>query len=160
MTPADHHDHLDEHNEDVAHEHSDINIRTVLLAAAALAGVTAIVMVAMWGLFTVFQHQAAANDPQLSPLAVPAGQLPPEPRLQTNEPLGLKTLRDTEATTLDAYGWVDEKSGVAHIPIDEAKKLLLERGLPSRAAAVNPATGTHASAYGESSGGRRAGGKR
>ena len=72
----------------------------------------------------------------------------------------LKALRDTEAKTLDAYGWVDEKSGVAHMPIDEAKKLLLERGLPSRAAAVDPATGTHASAYGEASGGRRVGGRR
>lgn len=159
MTPTDQHQPGNEHNED-AHEHSDINIRTVLLAALALASVAAILMVAMWGLFNVFEHQAAANDPQLSPLAVPAGQLPPEPRLQTNEPQGLKTLRATEAKTLDGYGWVDEKSGVAHMPIDEAKKLLLERGLPSRAAAVDPATGTHASAYGEASGGRRVGRKR
>lgn len=159
MTPTDQHNAGDEHNQD-AHEHSDINIRTVLLAAFALASVVAILMVAMWGLFTVFEHQAAANDPQVSPLAVPAGQLPPEPRLQTNEPQGLKTFRETEAKTLDSYGWVDEKSGVARVPIDEAKRFLLERGLPSRAAAVDPATGTHAQAYGEASGGRRVGGKK
>lgn len=156
MTPADPHNAGDEHNQD-AHEHGDINIRTVLLAALALASVAAILMVAMWGLFNVFEHQAAANDPQLSPLAVPAGQLPPEPRLQTNEPQGLKALRETEAKTLDSYGWVDEKSGVARVPIDQAKRLLLERGLPSREAAVDPATGTCAQAYGEASGGRRVG---
>lgn len=157
MKPTNQHDAGYEHNEDVAHEHTDINIRTVLLAALALAVVIGIVQVAMWALFNVFEHQAAANDPQLSPLAVPAGQLPPVPRLQTNEYQGLKTFHEAESKTLEGYGWVDEKSGVAHMPIDEAKKLLLERGLPSRAAAVDPATGTHASAYGEASGGRRIG---
>ena len=154
MTSTDPHDAGYEHNEDVAHEHSDINIRTVLLAALALAVVSAVVMVAMWGVFTVLEHQAAANDPHVSPLAMPTGQLPPEPRLQTNEPAGLKKLREAEAKTLDDYGWVDQKAGVAHMPIDEAKKLLLERGLPSRAGAADPLEGTHAPAYGESNSGR------
>ena len=33
---------------------------------------------------------------------------------------------------LHEYGWVDQKTGVAHVPIDQAKKLLAERGLPAR----------------------------
>ena len=32
--------------------------------------------------------------------------------------------------TLEGYGWVDQPGGVARIPIEEAKKLLFERGLP------------------------------
>ncbi len=31
---------------------------------------------------------------------------------------------------LNSYGWVDEKSGVAHIPIERAMQLTVERGLP------------------------------
>lgn len=153
MTPT------NQHDENVAHEHGDINFRTVLLAALALATVVGVVMVVVWGVFRVLAHEAAASDPQLSPLAIPAGQLPPEPRLQINEPAGLKMLRDAEARTLDEYGWIDQKSGIAHVPIAEAKKLLLERGLPSRAGAVDPLEGTHASAYGEATGGRSLGRK-
>ena len=167
MTPTEHpHDHVYDdgvhdapdhdrlHNDEVAHEHSDVNIRTVLLAALTLAVITGAVAVIIWGVFRVLESQAAANDPQLSPLAIPAGQLPPEPRLQTNEPAGLKTFRETEAQTLENYGWVDQKSGVAHIPIDEAKKLLLERGIPARQGATDPLEGTHAPAYGEANSGR------
>ena len=33
---------------------------------------------------------------------------------------------------LDSYGWVDKNAGVVRIPIDEAMKLTLERGLPAR----------------------------
>jgi hypothetical protein len=154
MTPTDHHDASYEHNENVGHEHSDVNIRTVLLAAVALVTVTAVVMVIVWGVFRVLAHQAAANDPQLSPLAIPTGQLPPEPRLQTNEYAGLKKFRETETKTLEEYGWVDQKAGVAHMPIEEAKKLLLERGLPSRPGPGDPLEGTTAPAYGEANGGR------
>lgn len=168
MTPTDHslkgpsyddgvqnaadHDHL--HNDEVAHEHSDINIRTVLMAALALVTAVAVVMLVVGGVFHVLSRQAAANDPQLSPLAIPTGQLAPEPRLQTNEPAGLKKLHDLEAKTLDDYGWIDQKSGVAHMPIDEAKKRLIERGLPARAGDVDPLEGTHTPAYGEANSGR------
>jgi len=31
---------------------------------------------------------------------------------------------------LNSYGWVDEKAGVAHIPIERAMELTVQRGLP------------------------------
>ena len=34
---------------------------------------------------------------------------------------------------LHSYGWVDQASGVVHIPIDHAMALTLQRGLPARA---------------------------
>jgi hypothetical protein len=44
------------------------------------------------------------------------------------------------------------------MPIAEAKKLILERGLPARAeASPDPRVGSHAYAMGESSGGRTIG---
>jgi hypothetical protein len=120
----------------------------------------------MGGLFWFFNKQAAANDPRVSPLAIPATQMPktttgspyfgaaPQPQLLTNEPAALRQLRRSEDQQLYGYGWVDEKTGVARMPIDEAKKRILERGLPARAAGVDPRLGTHAPAYGDSSSGR------
>jgi hypothetical protein len=67
------------------------------------------------------------------PLA--AGQesrLPPEPRLQTNPRQDLRDLRSAEDTVLTGYGWVDKNAGIARIPIGEAMKLTVERGLPAR----------------------------
>ena len=143
------------YNEDVAHEYTDINIRSVLVFAASIAVITAVVLVAMWGLFEVFENQAAQNDPVLSPLAVPAGQLPPEPRLLTDEPLNLQTVKTGEREVLDGYGWIDQQNGVARIPIDEAKKRLLQQGLPVRSGTpVEPWMGQHSATWGESSGGR------
>jgi hypothetical protein len=143
------------HNPGVDHEHSDVNVRQILGFGVGLAVITIACAIIVRVLFGILEHQAEAADPTLSPLAIPAGQLPPEPRLQTNEPAGLKKLRTVEAETLEGYGWVDEKTGVARMPIEDAKKALLHRGLPSRAqGAGDPLEGTNAPAFGEASGGR------
>lgn len=154
--PHGHHSAEEMHNEDVAHEHTDVEIRTVLAFGAGLVAVVAVCAVLMWVLFGVLERQAAARDPQISPLARPAGQGPPAPTLQTNEPAGLAEFRAEESKTLEGYGWVDQLGGVAHIPIAEAKKLTLERGLPVRGGASTDdgRLGTHAYAMGEASGGR------
>lgn len=156
--PHGHHSAAEMHNEDVAHEHSDVEFSTILAFGGGLVVVVAVSFVLMWLMFRVLASQAAANDPQLSPLAMPAGQQPPGPRLQTNEPEGLAKFRAMETKSLESYGWVSEQSGVAHMPIAEAKKLILQRGLPVRTGApADPQAGTHAPAAGEASGGRTIG---
>jgi hypothetical protein len=144
------------HNEDVAHEHSDINIRTVLAFGAGMVVVVVTTALIVGIVFRVLERQEASHDPEISPVAAPAGQQPPAPQLLTDEPGNLRKVRAEETDTLDRYGWVDERAGVAHVPIEAAKKLLLQHGLPVRAtgAVTDPLTGTHAPAYGESSGGR------
>lgn len=163
MTPTDrdahgehHYSDAEMHNPDVAHEEADINIRTVLSFAAGMAIVVALSAGLVGIVFRVLSNQAAANDPILSPLALPSGQNPPAPNLLTNEPAGLRSFHAEEDRTLEGYGWVDQSAGVARLPIEQAKKLIVERGLPSRAsgAVEDPRAGTHAPAYGEASGGR------
>jgi hypothetical protein len=135
------HDHDDLHNEDVAHEHSDIDIRTVMMFTLGLVAVTGAVWGLMVLLFVGLDRYEASKDPQLSPLAVQAGQLPPEPRLLTNEPGQLQKMRAEEAKGLQS--------------IEDAKKSLLTSGVPARAdAPADPRLGTRAAAYGESSSGR------
>lgn len=155
------------HNDEVAHEHSDVNARTILMYAVGLLVVGLIVNVLMWVVFAILERQAAANDPQLSPLAAPATEMPRTtrespffgaasgPQLLTNEPAALLKQRSTEEERLHNYGWVNQKTGVAHMPIDEAKKRLLERGLPTREGdPLPPSLGTREPAMGEASGGR------
>lgn len=142
-------------NEDVAHEHSDINVRAVLMFCLGLVVVVGVVQVAMWQMFELLERQAAQNDPVVSPLAVPAGRIPPEPRLLTDEPGNLRQIKGEEEQILRGYGWVDQNAGAARIPIDEAKKRLLEQGLPVRAEGpVDGLMGTSLPARGESSSGR------
>ena len=139
-----HHDPLYDdglHNEDVAHEHSDINVRAVLIFAGGLAAVVFVCAVAMYGLFSLFERQAAANDPVVSPLARPAGLRPPEPRLLENEPENLRVFQQGQSEALKG--------------IEAAKRQLLQQGLPVRAGASSEAwLGTRSPARGESSGGR------
>ena len=144
------------HNPDVAHEEADIDIRTVLSFAGGLTVVVLVSAALMRGMFQILETRAAKNDPQVSPLALPAGQEPPAPRLLEHERETLLKFRMEETKKLEGYGWVDEKAGIARVPIEEAKKLIVQHGLPVRAsgAVEDPHMGTHAAAYGGSSGGR------
>lgn len=157
------------HNEDVAHEHTDINVRAIVMFIVVLSAVTAVAAAAMYGLFIILERQAAKNDPPRSPVAAPVSQVPastttspwfgnaPGPRLLTNEPWALRERRAEEQKRLHGYGWVDESGGIVHMPIDEAKKLLLQRGLPARAGAPpDPRLGTRAGAMSDASSGRHA----
>ncbi|MEO7275797.1 MAG: hypothetical protein ABIX28_00850 [Vicinamibacterales bacterium] len=167
MKPTSAHAHGDElTNPGVAHETSDVNVGAILWFAGIVAITTMVCAVIVWGLFNLLESQAAARDPKMSPLAMPAATMPrtttaspffgngPAPQLMTNEPAYLAHQRQLDDTRLQQYGWVDEKTGVTRLPIDQAKKLLVERGLPARAAGSQPWLGTHAPAYGEASGGR------
>jgi hypothetical protein len=147
------------HNPEVGHEDTDIDVGTILRFGAGLAVTVFVCAIIVWLLFRVLDRQAAARDPQISPLARPAGQLPAGPHLETNERAALAKFRGEETKTLDGYGWVNQLGGVTHIPVDEAKKLLVQRGLPARQGATDALEGTHAYAMGEASGGRTVAGK-
>jgi hypothetical protein len=50
--------------------------------------------------------------------------------LEVDERGQLKTFVLDQEKQLNSYGWVDEKAGVAHIPIKQAMDLIAQRGLP------------------------------
>ena len=168
------HDHEPEdelHNPEVAHEHIDVNIRALVMSAVALVVVTAAAHLVVLFVFSSFEQEAAAKQPAPSPVAMTATQMPANtvespvfnatatavagPRLLTNEPKELQKQRSEEATRLHGYGWANQSAGVAFMPIENAKKLILERGLASRPeSTVSPTLGTRFPSSGESSGGR------
>lgn len=86
-------------------------------------------------------------NPQQPATAVETGpKLPPEPRLQGAPEPDPDKPGQTKSSMLPlddmaayaekvnkqaaAYGWVDQQGGVAHIPIDRAKEIIAEKGLP------------------------------
>ena len=117
----------------VRYETSDVNVRAILTVGAGLAGITVAVAAVIWLLVLFFTGRSAQTGPREFPLAVTHEQrLPPEPRLQTNPREDLADLRRAEERVLDSYGWVDKDAGVVRIPIDDAMRLTVERGLPAR----------------------------
>jgi hypothetical protein len=154
MSTANPHPHGELHNPDTAHEAADISMRAIVSFVIMLTVVTLVIQGAMYVVFRVFDRMEAASDTEISPLAIPANQAPADPRLQTTPWADLKTLRAEESSYLHGYGWIDQQAGVARIPIDRAKALLLQKGLPVRPGPADPAEGTSIAATGESSGGR------
>jgi hypothetical protein len=120
-------------NPTVHHEHSDINIAAVFKFAVGLTVIAAAVHVAIWLMLGWFQATAASADVR-NPLRVAEDdvRVPPEPRLQIEPRQDLDAYQVREAALLDGYHWIDKNAGVVRIPIAEAMKKVVERGLPTR----------------------------
>jgi len=118
---------------EVQHEESDVNIRAILGFGAGLMIVTAIICFLLWLLFGYFVSREARSGAREFPLAVEQqNRMPPEPRLQTNPKEELRALQARDEALLKSYGWTDKDAGIARIPIEEAMKLTVQRGLPAR----------------------------
>jgi hypothetical protein len=126
-----------------------------------LAVLVVISIVAMKGVFEFLDRQQSRNDVVPLPMMTQRPQQPPEPRLQTTPVPNRKLIVEQESKRLTTYGWVDSKSGVVRIPVDQAMKLLAERGLPARnessqlSAVSGQRTGTGASAGSEAKPGNK-----
>jgi len=133
-------------------ERSDVNIPIIAKFAVILIIVALVVHLLILGVFRLLEMQARKDDPQLSPLT-PTRQVAPEPRLQAMQqpvptgkevPFDPQTLRQNilaeEEQRLNSYGWVSKNDNVVHIPIQDAKKLLAERGIPPTKPQTQPQT--------------------
>jgi hypothetical protein len=118
---------------DVQHEGSDVNIRAILAFGAGLIVTAAVIHVLVYLLFAYFQRREERSVVRDFPLAIEQqNRIPPEPRLQTNPREDLRALEARDEALLNSYGWTDKDTGVARIPIKEAIKLTVQRGLPAR----------------------------
>jgi hypothetical protein len=117
----------------VHHEQTDVNIRWIFVFAAGLAIVAVMINLAVLGLYKYFDGREA-RGPAEHALASGEPRLPPEPRLQTAPRQDLANFRAREDEILNGYHWVDKQAGVVRIPIGEAMKLTVQRGLPVRQA--------------------------
>ena len=127
-------------NPDISHEKSDVNVGLLAKFILALFIGTVVVLLAMFGLYKYFDKREERQElPPASLVVAPGTRIyPPEPRLQgapgSNNIPSMLPLDDIAAyrsqidTRLNSYGWVDQSSGIARIPIGEAMKLVAARG--------------------------------
>ena len=149
-------------NIDVTHETGDVYVPAIAKFILGLTVMTVVVYLLMWGMFNFLFAQAEHREEAPSPVALSSkDRLPPEPRLQSapgfaedlakeagvkegegeakgessetpKDPLWeIKVLREHWKNTLE-LGAKDQTGKQVVMPIEEAKKELLKKGLPTR----------------------------
>ena len=126
------------------YEHTDASVWIIVKFALWLAVSAAVIHVGVWVLFYLFVEQRDSAQVNEFPLAPGAAQqrLPAEPRLQQFPMNEYYEYRQRENAAVEGYRWVDRNAGTVQIPIAEAMRLAIERGLP--ATTTTPATTTQA----------------
>jgi hypothetical protein len=135
------------HENPAAHgnyERQDLQPAGVIYFLLALVVVTVACIFGLRGLYTYLDHRERSSQPAVNPLITnvpedtrhvapgyPQGAFP-NPKLEEDERGQLNDIRSNEEKELYSYGWVDEKSGTLHIPIERAMDLIVQRGLPVR----------------------------
>lgn len=178
------HPHFDDDaifNLETHHEKSDVNVRALLqffVAFVIFSFATYFVVRVMFVYFKGSEKQASTDAVPLTMMVKPAGAaIPAEPRLQPfqnkmqkgpeippnrNTPVtDMEDMRKGENAALTSYGWIDRQKGIVRLPIDDAKKLALQRGFPvvpqttppAAAAPVSPQQQMDASGGQKTSGG-------
>jgi hypothetical protein len=128
-------------------EGDGVNYTGILWFVVILTGVTVFSQLLVWGAYEVMAYRARSASAGRAPLAVDSvsatasvqggrmvvGTAPlPQPELLVGEPQVLSEFRKREDDSLSTYGWIDRATGVVRIPIDRAKDVVIERGLPTR----------------------------
>ena len=128
-------------NEDVSFEATDVETKSILTYLLYLAITVAATFAICVYIFRYSAGVAERSDTPPPPVHQGVGPtVPPEPRLQgilghetdPQEDLREKVKADSEAN--EKFAWIDEKAGIAQIPVKEAMKIIAEKGLPASAA--------------------------
>ena len=148
-------------NPAVDFDRSDLSPRGILLFLVGLLLCGVFIELVVWGMFR-FMAKSDVLFPQAQPSPMassqPAAPQPtsrsifqnapavsvgvfPEPRLQVNDSADMSKFLHSEDELLNPPQPFKDSTGAIHIPISEAMKLIVERGLPVRpnAPAANPA---------------------
>jgi hypothetical protein len=149
---SDHNPHYGHDPHDPDHgqvESSALSPKPVLLFLAVLFVATSFVFIVVKGLDFGFKKldemsqgqpatQVQTNDRKLPPEPLPLLQGAPgrDSTATVDKPTDLpleamENLRKSTDEKLNSYGWVDKPGGVAHVPIDRAKAMIAEKGLPA-----------------------------
>ena len=121
MSPSEHHP---------AHDHERTDVKAPLLGWMALTLVVFLLLTIpmLIGVFKLLKWEDSRDLPERSPLAIV--EEPPAPVLQSVPSLELGEYRRQQRKLLGEYQWIDKQQQIVRIPIDQATRLLAERGLP------------------------------
>jgi hypothetical protein len=123
------------------HERQDVNSKSLIISIVTILiilGIIHVIVAGMVLLFLAYQRKVNPPPPALATLNPP----PPEPRLQSNPPADMTRMLDEQTRILNSYGWVDQKAGIARIPIERAMDIVARQGMPPKQANANTTLGT------------------
>ena len=134
-------------NAETHHEKSDVDVRALLWFVVIFIGFAVVSHALLWVMFKQFAKRARLrNTAPLTSVARPVDAgTPIEPRLQpfpTRERSGtmvppnrstpevdMELMRESEEHALRNPAWIDREKGLVRIPIDVAKRLVVQRGM-------------------------------
>lgn len=126
-------------------EHEDLGTRGVFAFMIGLAVVGVVIYFIIVGMYNFLDKYERSQMATASPLMTTKGAMSRvvtqedmdrtfkdngAPMLETNERGQLRDFLMNQEDQLNSYGWVDEKAGVARIPIERAMDLIAQQGLP------------------------------
>ncbi len=114
------------------YEESDAQFRGIFWSGIGLFAVIGFSFLIIIGLFNFLENWQGKSSKPVSPLAE-SQQPPAGPRLQVDPESELIQFKVIEDSLINTYGWIQKEAGVVRIPVDEAMKLMLQRGFPVRA---------------------------
>jgi hypothetical protein len=130
---------------DAGFEREDLGSRGVFAFMIGLAVVGVVIYFIIIGMYSFLDKYERSQMATASPLVTSKGAMSRvvtqdymeqrfkengAPMLETNERGQFRDFLMNQENQLNSYGWVDEKAGVAHIPIERAMELTAQRGLP------------------------------
>ena len=120
-------------NHDVRYEKEDINPRSTLWFGFWILALMVGVSFLLKPLYNLLVARGVETQAPAAYVAEsdPTALEPPGPRLQATPELELAAFRAQEDAILGSYAWVEKDRGIARIPIEEAMRIVAERGLPA-----------------------------
>jgi hypothetical protein len=131
--------------QEAGYEREDLGVRGVFSFMIGLAVVGVVIYFIIIGLYSFLDKYERSRMATASPLITTNGAMSRVvtqeymeqrfkdngvPMLEVNERGQFRDFLMKQENQLNSYGWVDEEAGVAHIPIERAMELMVQRGLP------------------------------
>jgi hypothetical protein len=119
-------------NPEIRYEKEDVNKRSSFWFGVVILVVMVATAFATKPLYNLLAERETAAQPPAAYVADsdPDAFEPPAPRLQVHPEMDLGAFRAQEDATLTTYAWVDKEHGIIRIPVQEAMRIVAERGLP------------------------------
>ena len=125
-------------HQDVSFEKTDVRTSPILKFLISLGVLVILSYVLVYGIYRGLKSYWADSYAPPLPSRLEAGPtMPPEPRMQ-GMPGHLvdpqQDLRNKITADMDAnkrLAWIDQKAGIAQIPVQDAMQLIVEKGLPA-----------------------------
>jgi hypothetical protein len=142
-------------NPAVDYDRTDLSARGILMFLVGLLVAGVFVELVIWGMFHFLARSPFFAKGNASPMVQTQKNVPltaagkdfenttninpsifPEPRLQTNDVVDMDDLLKAEHKVLYAEQPFADQNGTIHLPINDAMKLIEQRGLPVRPAGI------------------------